>query len=137
MLLVLTTFISMCFVCKQYYIYIFFKSYNACKLPFLQIIVMSVNRPSLSSVNSTKYLNLSVTDHSLTITKPDGKTTSSQVGKVAAPAAVAAKVKEAKRDAVDRETLQIVESQLDHVTKGFDAVSVLFQYLVNDVSTKH
>lgn len=103
---------------------------------------MSVNRPSLSiSVANvlTKYHNLSVTDHSLTITKPDGKTASSQVGKAAAPAAAvaaAAKVKEAKRDAVDRETLQIVESQLDHVTKGFDAVSVLFQYLVNDVSTK-
>lgn len=101
---------------------------------------MSVNRPSLSSGNVlTKYHNLSVTDHSLTITKPDGKTTSSQVGKAAAPAAVAAaaKVKEAKRDAVDRETLQIVESQLDHVTKGFDAVSVLFQYLVNDVSIQN
>jgi len=102
---------------------------------------MSVNLPSpLSTVNVlTKYHNLSVTDHSLTITKSDGKTTSSQVGKAAAPAAVAAaaaKVKEVKRDAADRETLQIVESQLDHVTKGFDAVSVLFQYLVNDVSAK-
>jgi len=96
-----------------------------------------VNRPSLSIVNLTIYHNLSVTDHSLTITKPDGKTTSSQVGKATAPAAVAAKVKEAKRDAVDRETLQIVESQLDHVTKGFDAVSVLFQYLVNDVSIQN
>jgi len=92
--------------------------------------------PSLSIVHLIKYHNLSVTDHSLTITKPDGKTTSSQVGKTAAPAVVAAKVKEAKRDAVDRETLQIVESQLDHATKGFDAVSVLFQYLINDVSTK-
>lgn len=96
---------------------------------------MSVNRLSLSRVNLTKYHNLWVTDHSLTITKPDGKTTSSQVGKAAAPPAVVAKVKETKKDAVDRETLQIVESQLDHVTKGFEAVSVLFQYLVNDVST--
>lgn len=86
-------------------------------------------------MNKIKYHQSSVTDHSLTLTKPDGKTTQSQVSKTATPAAVATKVKGAKRDDVGRESLQLVETQLDYVTKGFDAVSVLFQYLVNDVST--
>lgn len=63
--------------------------------------------------------------------------------------AQAARVKVAKKDgtavAVDRhrqhqprrdaERLQRAENQLRHVTKGFDAVSVLLQYLVDDVST--
>lgn len=80
-----------------------------------------------------KYGHLSVTDHSLA-TKPDGKTQGPQVGKTTTASAKAIKATK-KDDAVDRETLQLVEAQLQHVTKGFDAVSVLFQYLVDDVST--
>lgn len=76
-----------------------------------------------------------VADHNL-ITKPDGKSTQQgpQVAKTTATAPAVAKVKAVKRDVVDRETLRHVETQLHHAAKGFDAVSVLFQYLVNDVS---
>lgn len=92
--------------------------------------------------------NLPVSDHGL-ITKPDGKTSQSPQVVVAktvanAPAQVA-KSKATKKDAaaatsadrLDRETqrLQRAENQLQHATKGFDAVSVLLQYLVDDVST--
>lgn len=89
-----------------------------------------------------------ITDHNPITTKHDGKTVAVQgppVAKTAAPAPVpvsapapaavaAVKAKATKKDVVDRETLQLVETQLRHVTKGFDAVSVLFKYLVNDVS---
>jgi len=117
-----------CSVIEYTYLLICIYSYNNCNECKPNFIIKR-------KLNKIKRHNLSVTDHSLTITKTDGKTIPSQVNKTAAPTAVAAKVKGAKRDVVDRETLQLVETQLDHVTKGFDAVSVLFQYLVNDVST--
>lgn len=63
--------------------------------------------------------------------KSDGKTQGPHVVAKTTPA----KVKAIKKEVVDRETLRLVETQLRHVTKGFDAVSILFQYLVNDVST--
>lgn len=77
-----------------------------------------------------------VADHNL-ITKPDGKPTQQgpQVAKTTATTPAVAKVKAVKRDVVDREMLRHVETQLHHAAKGFDAVSALFQYLVNDVST--
>lgn len=57
------------------------------------------------------------------------------MAKTTATTPAVAKVKAVKRDVVDREMLRHVETQLHHAAKGFDAVSVLFQYLVNDVST--
>lgn len=88
----------------------------------------------------SNYLIRLVADHSL-IAKTDGKTQIAAVKPAAAatttttPAVV--KVKAIKKDEVDRrKTMQRMEVQLQHATKGFDAVFVLFQYLVGEVSSK-
>lgn len=74
-----------------------------------------------------------VADHSL-IAKSDGKAPSPPQIAAAKPTPAVAKVKAIKKDEVDRKTLRHIEAQLQHATKGFDAISVLFQYLVGDVS---
>uniref|UniRef100_A0A2S2NL63 Microtubule-associated tumor suppressor 1 n=1 Tax=Schizaphis graminum TaxID=13262 RepID=A0A2S2NL63_SCHGA len=108
------------------------KNFNL-RSPSVNVVVPSVRKHLTTPSKATPQNRRLNSDHSLTITKTDGKTIPSQVNKTTAPTAVVAKVKGAKRDVVDRETLQLVETRLDHVTKGFDAVSVLFQYLVNDM----
>lgn len=94
-----------------------------------------------------------VIDHSLTTTRPnDDKSPqsppSSAVTGKTGPALTKTTAVSTKRDAADHrhrqqplhhrdaQRLQRAQTQLQHVTKGFDAVTALLQYLVHDVSAR-